>query len=74
MTGPDTPDPIAAIVLAERRELLRIAAARIVENARMGRRIADAETLQWAKTFLAANPALSGALGTGEPHTAPARI
>ena len=74
MNGSDAPDPIATRVLAERRELLRIAAARIVENARMGRRIADADTLQWAKTFLAANPALVGALGTGEPHPAPARI
>lgn len=74
MTGPDTPDPIAARVLAERRELLRIAADRIVENARLGRRIADADTLQWAKTFLAAYPPLVGGLSTGEPHTAHSRI
>ena len=74
MTGPDTPDPIAARVLAERRELLRIAAARICRNADEGRPTADADCLRWARQFVAANPALSGALGTGDPHPAPARI
>ena len=74
MTGPDTPDPIAARALAERRELLRIAAARIVRNAREGRPTADADTLAWAQRFLGANPPLLGGLSAGIPHTAPARI
>ena len=60
-------DPAVARVLAERRELMRVAAARIVENHEQGRRTADPESLQWAQAFVRANPPLGRPLGTGAP-------
>ena len=70
MNAPERIDPIAAAVLAERRELMRAAAARIVENHEQGRRVADAESLQWARDFVRLNPPLGRPLGTGEPTRA----
>jgi hypothetical protein len=67
----DDEEPNQAQVRAwqERRELLRQANARIVENHETGRRIADPLTLHHAKMFLNMNPPLAGQLGTGEPST-----
>lgn len=60
-------DQAAERVLAERRELMRIAAARTVHNVEMGRMVCDAHHLQWARDFIAMNPPLGRPLGTGEP-------
>jgi hypothetical protein len=51
--------------IAERNELTRIAAARIIENEAMGRRHADPETLSWARAFVRMHKPLSRPLGTG---------
>lgn len=63
----DDIDPVAARVLAERRELMRIAAQRIVDNHEHGRRMAEADTLQWARSFVRANRPLGRPLTAGEP-------
>ena len=60
-------NPAAERLLAERRELMRVAAARIVQNHEQGRRIADADALQWARDFVSMNAPLTRPLGTGEP-------
>ncbi len=51
---------------AERTELMRLCAARIVDHHESGRRIADDQALQWARDFVRFNPPLSRPLGTGE--------
>lgn len=61
------PTPEEARRIAEKRELLRMLNARIVENHERGWRKADPETLASARAFLAANPPLVGPMGTGEP-------
>ena len=63
----DTPDPAAMHAQAERTELMRIAAQRIVDNHEHGRRMAEADTLQWAQDFVRFNPRRVEPLGTGEP-------
>lgn len=63
----DTPDPRAIRAQAERTELLRIAAQRIVDMHEHGRRMAEAETLQWAREFVRFNPRYPLPLTTGEP-------
>ena len=55
------------LAAAERRELLRLAAARIVDNHEHGRRMADEETLIWARDFVAMNPPLGRPLTPGVP-------
>lgn len=52
---------------AEKRELLRMLNARIVENHERGWRLSDPEMLASARAFLAANPPLVGPMGTGDP-------
>ncbi len=69
MNGPDVVDPAVAEMLAERAELMRIAARTICRNADEGRPTADEETLQWARDFVSMNPALGRPLGTGIPTT-----
>lgn len=61
-----TPEQVRA--WEERRELLRQANARIVENHEMGRRIADPLALHHARLFLKMNPPLNRPLGTGNPE------
>jgi hypothetical protein len=51
---------------AERTELLRMAAQRIVDNHEHGRRMAEEQTLQWARDFVRFNPRRFEPLGTGE--------
>ncbi len=63
----DTPDPQAMRAHAERTELMRMACQRIVDNHEHGRRMADEETLQWARDFVSMNRPLGRPLGTGEP-------
>ena len=70
MNAPERIDPVAAHVLAERRELMRIAARTICRNADEGRPSADEEALLWARGFVSMNPALGRPLGTGEPAEA----
>lgn len=65
MPGPETSDPVAARAIAERAELMRQCAARIVDNHECGRRHADGQTLEWARTVLATTPALAGHLSEG---------
>jgi hypothetical protein len=62
-----TDDDIARRI-AERNELTRIAASRILENHEMGRKIADSETLAWARAFVRMHKPLCRPLGTGEPR------
>ncbi len=63
----DIPDPQLLREQAERTELRRMCAQRIIDNHEHGRRMAEAETLQWARDFVRFNPALGRPLGTGEP-------
>jgi hypothetical protein len=63
----DTPNPAAIRAQAERTELMRMACARIVNHHETGQRIAEAETLQWARDFVRFNPRRIEPLGTGEP-------
>jgi hypothetical protein len=51
---------------AERAELMRMAAQRIVDNHEHGRRMADEETLKWARDFVRFNPRYPAPLTTGE--------
>lgn len=67
MYADDPIDPQAERLHAERRELMRIAAQRIVDNHEHGRRMAEEETLQWARDFVQFNRPLGRPLGTGEP-------
>jgi hypothetical protein len=58
-------DPVAARILAERRELFRIAAVNALARSRDGRDLdpkALADVRKWA-----AYPPLKGPMGTGEP-------
>ena len=50
----------------EQRELMRIAAQRVVDDHKAGRRISQ-EALQWARQIVATFQPLGRALGTGEP-------
>jgi hypothetical protein len=59
-------DETVTRVLAERRELLRRAALSAIRRADGGD-VVDADHLRWCREFVAANPPLSGPLGTGEP-------
>lgn len=59
------PDPVAALALAERRELFRIAGVNALARSRGGRDLtpeALADVRKWA-----AYPPLKGPMGTGEP-------
>lgn len=64
----EEPTPEQVRQAAERRELLRQANARIVENHELGRRIADPEALASARRFLKQNPPLGRPLGPGAPE------
>ena len=58
-------DPVAARILAERRELFRLAAVNALARSRDGRDLtpeALADVRKWA-----AYPPLKGPMGTGEP-------
>jgi hypothetical protein len=63
----DAPDPRMIRAHAERTELMRMAAQRIVDNHEHGRRMADEQTLIWARDFVRFNPRRGEPLGTGEP-------
>lgn len=63
----DTPDASDIRAHAERTELMRMAAQRIVDNHEHGRRMAEADTLQWARDFVRMNPRYPLPLTTGEP-------
>ena len=52
----------------EKRELLRIANARLIENHESGARLADPLALHHARLFLKLNPPLNRPLGTGNPE------
>lgn len=65
MPGPETPDPVAARAIAERAELMRQCAARIVSNHDCGRRYAEPATLDWARTVVATTPMLTEPLSEG---------
>lgn len=67
MPGPEVADPVAARAIAERQELMRQCAARVLDNHACGRRFADALTLDWAKTVIATTPVLLGHLTQGVP-------
>lgn len=54
--------------IAERNELIRQAAARVIENAENGRGV-DPFTLAWARQFCAEHRPLGRPLGTGEPES-----
>jgi hypothetical protein len=58
-------DPVAARILAERRELFRIAAVNALARSRDGRDL-DPEALADVRKW-AAYPPLKGPMGTGEP-------
>lgn len=58
-------DPVADRAIAERRELLRIAYSRAIEMHDRGLYV-EPSHLRQARAFVAANPPLAGALGTGE--------
>lgn len=51
--------------IAERRELLRLCAQRVVDNATAGR-VVDLNTLRWAMDFVECTKPLGRPLGTGE--------
>lgn len=63
----DTPDPAAMHAQAERTELMRMCAQRIVNHHETGDRLAEAHALQWARDFVRFNPRRVEPLGTGEP-------
>ena len=50
----------------EQRELMRIAAQRVVDDHKAGRRISQ-EALQWARQIVATCKPLGLPLGTGDP-------
>ena len=56
--------------IAERNELTRQAAARVIENAENGRGV-DPATLVWARQFCAEHRPLGRPLGTGTPDSQP---
>ena len=58
-------DPVAARILAERRELFRIAAVNALARSRGGRDL-DAQALADVRKW-AAYPPLKGPMGSGEP-------
>lgn len=60
----DMPDPEAERACAERRELMRLAAARIVHRYESGDDV-EPETLQWAQHFVRVVPALATPLSEG---------
>lgn len=62
----DIVDATADRAAAEKRELLRRSALIAIAHADAGRFV-DPHHLAWARAFVAANPALQGPLGTGEP-------
>lgn len=66
MPGPAEPDQAALDRAAEQRELMRIAAQRVIDNAKSGR-LVFAETLAWAEHVVATTPPLGRPLGTGDP-------
>lgn len=59
-------EPLLLPACPEKRELIRIAAQRIVDSAKAGRAF-DEHALAWAQFFVAHNPPLQRQLGTGEP-------
>ncbi len=67
MPGLDVADPVAARAIAERAELMRQCAARIVSNHECGRRHAEPATLDWARTVVATTPVLTEPLSEGMP-------
>jgi hypothetical protein len=67
MTDYEDTNMVAAVrAHAKRTELLRMAAQRIVDNHEHGRRMAEEQTLQWARDFVRFNPRRFEPLGTGE--------
>ena len=52
-------------VTDEQRELMRIAAQRVIDDTRVGRKVAP-DVMAWAKAWAAIKP-ISRPLGTGEP-------
>ncbi len=52
-------------VTDEQRELMRIAAQRVIDDTRVGRKVAP-DVMAWAKAWAAIKP-LGRPLGTGEP-------
>lgn len=60
----DMPDPETERACAERRELMRLAAARIVQRYESGDDV-DPETLEWAEHFVRVVPALAGGVSEG---------
>jgi hypothetical protein len=62
----DPVDPDIARRLAEKRELMRIAAQRVVDMHREGRKF-DPEALQWARSIVARFKPLGRPLSDGSP-------
>jgi hypothetical protein len=62
----DTPEPQLLREQAERTELRRMCAQRIIDNHEHGRRMADEQTLQWARDFVRFNPRYPLPLTTGD--------
>lgn len=65
-------DPLPQIACAERRELFRIAAQRLIDDNASGRKV-DREALQWARGIVAYVKPLGRPLTTGEPEHSRAR-
>lgn len=61
-----TPDPDLERRMAEKRELMRIAAQRAIDMADTGFPV-EAEYLNWCRQFVALNKPLGRPLSTGEP-------
>lgn len=66
MPGPETPDLIASLAIEERVELIRLCAARILDNAQCGR-VQDPYSLAWAQQVVATVKPLARHIGTGVP-------
>lgn len=68
MTDDEDANIVAAVrAQAERTELMRMCAQRIIDHHEHGRRIADEQALKWARDFVAFNPRYPQPLTTGEP-------
>jgi hypothetical protein len=65
----ELPDPDIARRLAERNELMRIAAQRVVDMHREGRKF-DPEALQWARGIVSRFKPLGRPLSDGSPAPA----
>ena len=67
MPGPDCATEAQVRRAAEHKELIRIAAQRVVDQHAAGRCV-DPSSLGWARSVVEATPALGRPLGTGEPR------